>query len=89
MKKIQMEDIVKYRFLSDVQYSPGGCAAAFTVSWVIENTGGTNWTDEYKLVFDSGVNFALLYSYSYKRFFNTMMLLPLLGEEMKSMSSWS
>lgn len=32
--------------------------AAFTVSWVIENTGGTNWTDEYKLVFDSGVNFA-------------------------------
>ena len=32
MMKIQLEDIVKYRFLSDVQYSPGGGAAAFTVS---------------------------------------------------------
>ncbi len=32
--------------------------AAFDVAWTIENTGGTNWTDNYKLVFDSGVNFA-------------------------------
>ncbi len=32
--------------------------AAFTVSWVIENTGSTNWTENYKLIFDGGVNFA-------------------------------
>ena len=32
MTKIQIEDIAKYRFLSDVQYAPGGGAAAFVVS---------------------------------------------------------
>ncbi len=32
--------------------------AAFDVAWVIENTGGTNWTEDFKLVFDGGVNFA-------------------------------
>ena len=32
MKKIELEDITKYRFLSDVQYAPGGGAAAFVVS---------------------------------------------------------
>lgn len=32
---------------------------AFTVSWVMENTGSTNWSDEYKLVFDGGTNFTV------------------------------
>ena len=32
MKKIELEDITKFRFLSDVQYAPGGGAAAFVVS---------------------------------------------------------
>ncbi len=32
--------------------------AAFKVAWTIENTGGTNWTEYYKLKFDGGVNFA-------------------------------
>ena len=32
MKSIQIEDITRYRFLSDVQYAPGGRAAAFVVA---------------------------------------------------------
>lgn len=32
---------------------------AFTVSWVIENTGSTNWEDDFKLVFDGGTNFTV------------------------------
>ena len=32
MKKIELEDIVKYRFLSEIRYAPGGEAAAFVVS---------------------------------------------------------
>ena len=31
---------------------------AFTVSWKIENTGGSNWEDDFKLVFDGGTNFS-------------------------------
>ncbi len=31
---------------------------AFDVVWTIENTGATEWKDSFKLVFDSGVNFA-------------------------------
>ena len=31
---------------------------AFDVVWTIENTGGSNWNYNFKLVFDSGVNFA-------------------------------
>ena len=31
---------------------------SFTVSWVIENTGNTNWEDDFKLVFDGGTNFS-------------------------------
>ena len=32
---------------------------AFTVSWVMENTGSTEWSDEFKLVFDGGTNFTV------------------------------
>ena len=31
---------------------------AFTVSWRIENTGSTDWTDMFKIKFDGGVNFS-------------------------------
>ena len=31
---------------------------AFNVSWVIENTGTTNWEQDFKLVFDTGTNFS-------------------------------
>ena len=31
---------------------------AFTVNWRIENTGSTDWTDSFKIVFDSGINFS-------------------------------
>ena len=50
MQQIQLEDITRYRFLSDLQYAPGGGAAAFVVAgadleenayeryiWVYEN----------------------------------------------------
>lgn len=30
---------------------------AFTVTWVMENTGSTNWAYNFKLVFDGGTNF--------------------------------
>ena len=32
MNRIQLDDIVKYRFLSDLQYAPGGKAAAFVAA---------------------------------------------------------
>ena len=32
MNAIQLKDFLKYRFLSDIKYSPDGKAAAFTVS---------------------------------------------------------
>ena len=31
---------------------------AFTVAWTIENTGNTNWEDDFKLIFDGGTNFS-------------------------------
>lgn len=31
----------------------------FTVTWVWENTGSTNWGEDFKLVFDSGTNFTV------------------------------
>ena len=30
---------------------------AFTVTWMMENTGGTNWAYNFKLIFDGGTNF--------------------------------
>ncbi len=30
---------------------------AFDLTWTLENTGSTNWSSTYKLVFDSGYNF--------------------------------
>ena len=32
---------------------------AFTVSWYMENTGTTNWGEDFKLVFDGGTNFTV------------------------------
>lgn len=31
---------------------------AFTVSWRIENTGSSNWSQNFKLIFDGGTNFS-------------------------------
>ncbi|MBE5905591.1 MAG: S9 family peptidase [Lachnospiraceae bacterium] len=33
MKKVEKEDILRYKFLSNVEYAPGGQAAAFVVSY--------------------------------------------------------
>lgn len=36
MKKIELKDILEYKFLSGIEYSPNGEAAAFVVSYAVE-----------------------------------------------------
>lgn len=36
MKKVELKDILEYKFLSSIEYSPNGEAAAFVVSYAVE-----------------------------------------------------